>query len=67
MPIAGSLLVDEVLQDAGVEHRHGRDDEAEGDARDGAEGDAVFLQEGVDESVEYWREEEDGDGVEVLH
>jgi hypothetical protein len=67
MAVAGTSLVDVVLEDGGVEHGHGGDKEAECDTGDGAEGDVVFLEHGIDEAVEDGREEENGDGVEVLH
>ena len=65
--VAGACAVDEVLDDGGVHHCERGDDETEGDAGDWAEGDVEAAQEGVDGGFKQRDEDDDGDGVEVLH
>lgn len=65
--VAGPGDVDEVLDDGGVHHGQGGDDEAEGDTGDWPEGDVETAHEGVDQRFEDGDENDDGDGVEVLH
>lgn len=50
-----------------VSHRYGGEDEAKGYAADGTEGDADFAKEGVNEAVDDWDEDDDAEGVDVLH
>ena len=56
-----------MLDDGGVGHGERADPEAEGDAADWFERDTPFAQERVDDAVDKWDEDDDGDGVEVLH
>ena len=56
-----------MLQDSGVQHGHRRNDESEGDTRNGAEFDVILLQQGIDEAVHDGCEEQDCNWVEVLH
>lgn len=62
---AGS--VDDVLNDGGIGEAQGGKGEADGDAHDGLELDAHPAEHGIDELVEDGGEDEDGDGVKVLH
>ena len=65
--VARARGVDDVLDDGGVGEAEGGEDEADGDAGDGLELDARAAQGRVDEAVEDGDEDDDGDGVEVLH
>lgn len=67
MTVAGWLLVDEVLQNTCIQHGHGRDKESEGNSRNWAELDVIFLEKRVNQAIEDWSEEENCDGIEVLH
>ena len=63
--MAGRLLVEEVLEDGGVEHSKTSDEEAGGDAFDRGEVDAALAEEGVDDIIEEGDEDDDGYGVEI--
>lgn len=65
--VTGAGHVDEVLHDGGVHHGQRGDDEPERDTGDGTEADVEAAQQGVHESLEQGNEDDDGDGVEVLH
>jgi hypothetical protein len=59
--------VDVVLNDGGVDHGEGRDPETTGDTIDGGESDVALAQERHEELVDKRQENDDGDGIEVLH
>ena len=65
--VAWTGVVDQVLHDSGVHHSKRGDDEAKGDTGDRAEGDLQTAHQGVDAGFENGNENDDGDGVEVLH
>lgn len=64
---AGARLVDEVLEDGGVDHCEGGDPETCDDAVDGWEADACSAEGGHEDAFHEGEEDDDGDGVEVLH
>lgn len=65
--VAGAGAVDEFLDAGRVGHCEGAEEEAPGDARDGLELDADLAQGRVEELVADGDEDDDGDGVDVLH
>lgn len=65
--VAWSCAVDEVLDDGSVGHGKRGNDETDGDTGDGWEWDVKFLHDRVDDAVEDGDEDENGNGVEVLH
>lgn len=67
LAVAGAGGVDQVLDDGGVHHGEGGDDEAQGDTGDGAEGDLQTAHDRVDDRLEQGDEDDDGDRVKVLH
>lgn len=56
-----------MLDDGGVGHADGCEHEADGDTHDGTELDAHAAEDGVENTIQEWSEDQDGDGVEVLH
>lgn len=56
-----------MLSDSGVSHREGDDDESERDTGDRTELDVRLAQRRVDDAVEYRDQNDNRDGVEVLH
>lgn len=54
-----------MLDDCGVGHGEGGEEEADGDARDGAEGDVEAAQERVEELVHDGDEDDDCEGVDA--
>ena len=64
--MAGRPLVNELLKDGGVQHGESGDEETGVDTLDGREVDSELPETGVDEVVEDWDEDDDGDGVQVL-
>lgn len=67
LAVAGSGGVDDVLDDGGVHHGEGGDDEAQGDTGDGPEGDLQTAHNRVNDRLEEGNEDDDGDRVKVLH
>jgi hypothetical protein len=67
MTVAGTGLVDVVLNDSSVDHGHRRNPETSDDTVDGREGNLVLAEEGEEELVHERQENDNGDGVEVLH
>ena len=67
LAVAGTGGVDQVLHDGGVHHGQGRDDKAKGDTGDGAEGNLQAAHDGVHNRLENGDEDNDRDGIEVLH
>jgi hypothetical protein len=55
------------LNHAGVYHGRGSDPETGNDTVDGREGDLVFAERGHEDLVDEGKEDDDGDGVKVLH
>ena len=58
-------LVNEMLEDGGVEHGKTSDEEPGVDALDGTEVDALLAEEGVDDIVEDGDHDDDGNRVQV--
>lgn len=67
LSVAGRGYIDDMLDDGSVHHGEGRDDETKGDTGDGAEGNVEAAENGVDNHLQEWDEDDDGDGIEVLH
>lgn len=65
--VAGSARVDEMLHDGGVHHRQRRHDEAKRNSADGLEGDVQLAQDRVHAVFQDGDEDDNGDGVKVLH
>lgn len=65
--VARASAVDEVLDNGGVGHGQGSDPEAKSDTVDGREVDLELAHQRVDEAVQNGDEDDDGDGIEVLH
>lgn len=65
--VARASAVDEVLDNGCVGHGQGSDPEAESDTVDGREVDLELAHQRVDEAVQDGDEDDDGDGIEVLH
>ena len=65
--VAGTGLVDVVLDDGGVYHGEGRDPESGDDTVDRREGDLLLAEERHQDLIDEGQENDDGDGVEVLH
>ena len=65
--IARRGIVDEVLNDSCIGHGKGSEDEAHCDSCDGAEGNANFSEAGVDDTVHDRDEDNDGNGINILH
>jgi len=63
--VARGGLVNEMLEDSGVEHGKTSDEEPGVDALDGTEVDALLAEEGVDDIVENGDHDDDGNGVQV--
>ena len=59
--------VDFVLDDSREGHGERGEDEPPGDTRDGVHGEPSLAEEGVDDLVENGDEDDDDDGVDVLH
>lgn len=64
--MTGRTLVNELLEDGGVEHGETSDDEAESDTLDGGEVDLPATEERVDTEIQDRDDDDDGDGVQVL-
>ena len=67
MIVAWWRAIDQVLDDGGVRHGEGGEEEAPSDARDGFELDADASKEWVDEPVHDGDEDDDGERVDILH
>lgn len=65
--VAGSGGVDQVLHNSGVHHGKRGDDETKGDTGDRGEGDLQAAHHGVDAGFENGNENNDRNGVKVLH
>lgn len=65
--VARAGVVDQVLDNGGIAQAERDPDEAQRDSRNGADVDASLAQRGVDEHVEQGGEDENRDGIEVLH
>ena len=66
-PLAtGVHLVDVVLHDCGGNHGHGSNEEAGRHALDGSESETDLAEGGVQDVVDDWDHDDDGNGVEVL-
>lgn len=65
--VAGAGTVDNVLDDSGVGEADCSEEESDGDAGNGLELDLHFTQDRVDDHVQDGDEDDDRDGVEVLH
>jgi hypothetical protein len=67
LAVAGSGLVDVVLDDGSVDHGQGTDPESNHDTVNRREVDLSLAQRGEDKLVNDRQEDDDGNGVEVLH
>lgn len=65
--VTGSSLVDDVLDDGGVHEAEGAEHESNGDTSNGLELDLKLAEDGVNDHVENRDEDNDRDGVKVLH
>lgn len=65
--VARTRIVDEALDDGGIPQAERDKDETHGDTGNGANIDASLAERGVDEKVKNRGEDEDGDGIKVLH
>jgi hypothetical protein len=65
--VAGRGGVDEVLGDGSLDHCCRVEEETKGDARDGFEGNADLAEAGADDLVHDGDEDDDCEGVDVLH
>lgn len=65
--VARSRVVDEMLDDGGITQAERGEDETQGDSGNGANVDASLAERGVDQKVKDGGEDENGDGVKVLH
>lgn len=65
--VARASIVDEALDDGGIAQAERDEDETQGDTGNGANVDAGLAEGGVDEHVKERGEDENGDGIEVLH
>lgn len=65
--VTGRPNVDFMLEDGGESHRQRGQGKADGDTGHGVHGEAHPTKEGVDELVEDGDEDDDDDGVDVLH
>ena len=64
--MARRLFENELLKNGGIQHGESGDEETGVDSLDGGEVDSKLPETGVDEVVEDWDEDDDGDGVQVL-
>jgi len=64
--VARGLFENELLKNGGIQHGKGGDEETGVDTLDGGKVDPELPETGVDEVVENWDEDDDGDGVQVL-
>lgn len=67
MTVARSGLVNVVLDDSGVDHGERTDPETGYDTVDRGEGDFLLAEEGHEDLVDEGEENDDGDGIKVLH
>ena len=65
--VAGSSAIDEMLDDGSVGKTQSGEPEANGNSHNGLKLDASLSKDGVNDLVEDGGEDQDGDGVEVLH
>jgi hypothetical protein len=65
--VARTGLVDVVLNNGSVDHGHRRDPETGNDTVDGRERDLVLAEEGEEELIHKRQENDNGDGIKVLH
>lgn len=65
--VARASIVDKVLDDGGIAQAERGKDETDGDSGNGANVDASLAERGVDEKVKDGGEDENGDGIKVLH
>src|SRR5690242_6620544 len=65
--ITGTSLVDVMLDDSGVDHGKRGDPEPSGDTVDGREVDLVLAEEREEELIHDRQEDDNGNGIEVLH
>lgn len=65
--VAGPSVVDEMLDDGSVGEAQSSEPEANGNTHNGLELDASLSEDGVNDLVEDGSEDQDGDGIEVLH
>jgi hypothetical protein len=64
---ARACLVDEVLEDGGVEHSQRDDPESENDAVNGREWDLCLAQSRIYKTIQDGYHDDDGERIEVLH
>jgi len=65
--VAGSSVVDEVLDDGSIGHGDCGKEEAPGDTSDGFEEDSDLAEKRIEAHVKDGNKDDDGDGVDVLH
>lgn len=67
LAVAWSSGINDMLYDGSVSKAQPSEEEADGYTRDGLEFDVHLAQERVDQLIQDWNEDDDGDGIEVLH